>query len=343
MLTRLILSLALASFLIPDSFVLAQSCTTGKVDERAAAFLKEKGSDLTLAQLKAASIENLRTDEQKIFKKLPNDSVKRITVEKDKIKVNVVRANTNNGRPVIINFHDGGFIKPLLPSMEYEALYLAKRFNAVVFDVDYRVAPECKFPAAVNDAYTVYSWVTQHAGEYGGDGSKLILNGVGTGAMLAALVVHKAKKESTIQPVKLVVMLCPSTDNPMISFYPSFDDNANGYGLTKDRAMFNFQTFTEKEEWFKNNPALFPIYETDFSALPAHLIIVTEFDVARDEGIAYGKKLEKAGNDVTIKCYPHQLHAMTGLPKNSVEVNRTYELVGEAISKIDSTKDKEKK
>lgn len=339
------LSLALVFYYsISSSSALAQqSCNTGKVDERVAVFLKERAPDLTLAQLNTTSIESLRKDEPKIFKRLPNDSVKRITVEENKIKVNVVRVSAKNGLPVIVNFHEGGFIKPLLPSMEYEALYLAKRLNAVVFDVDYRVAPEHKFPTAVNDAYTVYHWVTQHANEYGGDGSKVILNGIGAGASLAALVAHKAKKEGTIQPIKLVVMLCPSTDNPMISYYSSFDENANGYGLTRDRALFNFQIFTEKTEWFKNDPALCPIYEKDFSTMPAHLIMVTEFDVFRDEGIAYGKKLEKAGNDVIIKCFPHQIHEMAGLPKNSGEVNRVYELMGEAIAKIDAPKDNAKK
>ncbi len=341
--TCLTLSLAfsLCSF-IPRSFCLAQSCATGKVDDRVAAFLKEKGPDQTLAQLNATVIESLRNDEKK-FMPLPNDSVKRITVEKDKIKVNVVRASTKNGLTVIVNFHEGGFTKPLLPSMEHEALFLAKRFNSVVFDVDYRVAPENKFPTAINDAYTVYRWVTQHASEYGGDGSKVILNGIGAGANLAALVVHKAKKESTMQPIKLVVMLCPPTDNPMISYYSSFDENANGYGFTKDRATFNYQVFTEKTEWFKTDPAVYPIYEKDFSALPPHLIMVTEFDVLRDEGIAYGKKLEKAGNDVVIKCFPHQIHNMAGLPKNSGEIQRVCELMTEAIVKIGATKDNVKK
>jgi acetyl esterase/lipase len=138
-------------------------------------------------------------------------------------------------------------------------------------------------------------------------------------------------------------MLCPATDNPMISYYSSFDENASGYGFTKDKAQFNFQNFTEKTEWFKNDAALYPIYEKEFSTLPPHLIMVTEFDVLRDEGIAYGKKLEKAGNDVTIKCFPHMIHNMAGLPTNSGEVNRVYELMNEAITKIDAPKDKTKK
>lgn len=319
----------------------AQTCNTGKVDDRVAAFLKGRGAEQTLAQLKATTITSLRDDEPKSFKRLPEDSVKRISVEK--VKVNVVRPSAKSGLPVIINFHDGGFMKPLLPSMEYEALYLAKRFNVVVFDVDYRVAPEFKFPAAVDDAYTVYRWVTQHAGEYGGDAGKIILNGTGAGANLAAFVTHKAKRENTIQSLKLVVMLCPYTDNPMISFYSSFDENPRGYDLTKDKVTFYFQTYAEKTAWFQSDPSLYPIYEKDFSGLPNHLIMTTEFDVLRDEGIAYGKKLEKAGNDVMIKCFPHMIHNLAGLPRNSGEVNRVYELITEAIAKTIAANDAVKK
>src|SRR6185295_10592247 len=93
------------------------------------------------------------------FIKLPKDSVKRIKITKDSIRVNVVRVSQKNRIPVIINYHQGGFILPLLPWMEYEAMRLAKKFNAVVFDVDYRVAPEHKFPTALNDAYHAFGWV----------------------------------------------------------------------------------------------------------------------------------------------------------------------------------------
>ncbi len=143
--------------------VLSQSCSTGKVDERVADFLKKRGPDQTLAQINAAPIEQFRNNGTGVFKKLPEDSVKRIKITNDKIKVNVVKVSKQNGLPVIINYHPGGFIRPLLPSMEYEAMLLAKKFNAIVFDVDYRVAPENKFPTAINDAYNAYRWIIDHA------------------------------------------------------------------------------------------------------------------------------------------------------------------------------------
>src|SRR6267378_6356636 len=165
-----------------------QSCATGKVDERVAAFLKSLGPEQTLAQIKASSIEQLKNAGPSLFVKLPADSVKRIKITKDSIRVNVVKVNQKDRIPVIINFHPGGFIAPLLPWMEYEAMRLAKKFNAVVFDVDYRVAPEHKFPTAINDAYNAFRWVLEHANEYGGDPSKIILTGASAGANLAAVI-----------------------------------------------------------------------------------------------------------------------------------------------------------
>ncbi len=329
-LKKLLLALLLLIVVLP---AVSQSCTTGKVDDRVAEFLKLSASVNAASQSKAHSAQELRNEGPKVFVKLPDDSVKRVKISANTINVNVIRPTANSNLPVIINFHSGGFVTPLMPWMEYEGLRLAKKFNAVVFDVDYRVAPEQKFPTAVTDAYSAYQWVLQHAKEYGGDPSKIILNGTGSGATLVALLTHKLKKEGKPSPIKLAIMICPYTDNPLTSYYTSYEDNAKGYGLTKEQATFYVQSYLEKTEWYKSNPAIWPIYEADFTGLPPTLIITTEFDVLRDEGIAYGKKLEKTGNTVSIKCFPHQIHSFEGLPQESGEMKRVYELMGEMVAK----------
>lgn len=316
-----------------SQYAYSQSCATGIVDERVLAFLKTTKSPLTLAQLNALPIKQLKADEPIAFVKLPEDSVKRIQITKDNIKVNVVKASGQANLPVIINFHPGGFVKPLLPSMEYEAMRLAKKFNAVVFDVDYRVAPEFKFPSASNDAYAAYTWVLEHAKEYGGDPTKVILSGMDAGANLVALVSHKAKKENKLSAIKALILICAPVDNPMISYYDSYEANAMNYYFTKDLSLFYIQSYLDKKQWFMTHAEMWPFYEKDFSGLPPSLILTTEFDVLRDEGIAYGKKLEKAGVDVSIKCIQHQLHNFTALPATSVEMQRVYELMGEVIVK----------
>jgi acetyl esterase len=175
--------------------------------------------------------------------------------------------------------------------------------------------------------------VLDHAKEHGGDPDKIILNGSDAGGNLVALVMHRAKKEGKNLPIRLAIINCAPLDNPMISYYPSYEENARGYVQTKDHMHYYFQNYLEKSEWFRNNPEMWPIYEKDFEKMPPVLIITTEFDVLRDEGIAYGKKLEKAGNEVAIKCFPHQIHGFLGLPQNAGEISRVYELMGEAIVK----------
>jgi acetyl esterase len=325
-------SLLLVFFLlILSSQIHAQSCNTGKLDERAAAFLDKNGKGLNMQTLMASSIEELRKDKLKDFLKLHEDSVQRIKITSDNIKVNVVKASKENNLMVIINFHAGGFIKPLLPSMEYEAMRLSKKFNAVVFDIDYRIAPEHKYPAAKHDAYAAYNWVKENAKQYGGDPEKIILIGYEAGANLAALTMHKARKENNHKGLKSVLLICPMLDNPMISFYGSYEDNATGYGLSKEEALFYTQNYLDKSLWFAGASEIWPVYENELLGMPPTLIITTEFDVLRDEGIAYGKKLEKAGNRSAIKCFPHQLHNFTGLSDKAEEKNRVYELMKEVI------------
>lgn len=308
----------------------AQTCVTGKLDDRATAFLKHAGTEMTFAQLRSASLETLRKTNG-TNKAIPADSIKRVTITPDKIKLNVLNSGGTD-KPVIINFHGGGFITPLLPAIEREAMVLAKKFNAVVFDVDYRVAPEFKFPTAPNDAYQAYLWVKEHAKEYGGVADKIFFIGKDAGATLAALVFNKAKQESKQDAIKGIVMICPYTDNPMSSYYDSMEDNATGYGLTKDKTQFYFQTFLEKQLWYTNVAEVWPIHAKDFNGWPATLIVTAEFDVLRDEGIAFGKKLEQAGNTVAIKCYPHQLHNFSGLSASSEEITRVHELIGQLLA-----------
>lgn len=307
----------------------SQTCTTGTVDERATAYLKSAGTGPSITQLRSTSIETLR--KSAAVKPIPADSVKRLTVTADKIKVNVYRGSNQPNLPVIIHFHAGGFIIPLQPSMEREALHLAKRLNAVVFDIDYRVAPEHKHPAAVQDAYQAVLWVLEHAQEYGGS-DQVFLMGTDAGAALAALSFNRAKMESKGELIKGIIMICPLLDNPMVSFHASLDDNATGYGLTKDLVQFYFQTYLDKPVWFTPNAEVWPFYIKDLTGWPSTLIVTTEFDVLRDEGIAFGKKLEQARNTVTIKCYPHQLHNFYGLPASSEELTRVHELIMEVIA-----------
>ena len=93
----------------------------------------------------------------------------------DSIPVLVFNPSHAQNLPIIINYHGGGFISPLLPGFEQFVWLDAKTYGAVVFAVDYRVAPENKFPAAVNDGYNAFKWIAEHGGEFGGDINRIVL------------------------------------------------------------------------------------------------------------------------------------------------------------------------
>ncbi|HMP99035.1 MAG TPA: alpha/beta hydrolase [Cyclobacteriaceae bacterium] len=325
------LSIFILMLMIKTSILNAQTCSTNELDKRADAYLKKIAHEKSMAELMSGTVADLRKQEPEVYKKLPDENVKRIKITDKQIGLNIVSADKTVDAMAIIRFHGGGFIRPLLPWMENEALMLAQRFNAVVFDVDYRVAPEHPFPAAKDDAYAAYLWVRENAKSHGADPEKIILLGEGSGGTLVALTMHKAKKESKHEAIKSVIMICPITDNPLISFYTSYEDNAKGYGLSKDESVYQVQQYLDKSIWFASSGDVWPIYENELLGMPPSLIITTEFDVLRDEGIAYGKKLERAGNRSAIKCFPHQLHAFAGLPENAEERKRVYELIDEII------------
>jgi acetyl esterase len=313
--------------------LVAQSCKTGVLDPQVKTFLTHFGPELTLEQRRAVPIEKLKNAGPPEYKKLPEEYVQRIRITADSIRVNVVKAVQRQNLPVIINYHGGGFIMPLLPWMEYEALVLSRRFNAIVFDVDYRTAPEHPFPVPVNDAFEAFKWISTHAQQYGGDVNKIILTGNSAGANLVAVVSQKAKKEGIHQKIKLQIMNCPPTDNPMNhQKYSSYQENASGYWLTKAEAFHVLDIYGGPAA-AQSNPELFPIQAKDVSGLPPALIITAEFDMLRDEGMAYAEKLRKAGVPVTYKCFPHQIHCLIGLPEDAEEKKEMYALMEASIKK----------
>jgi acetyl esterase len=143
----------------------------------------------------------------------PAKDVQRIKITADSIPVLVFNPAHSKGLPIIVQYHGGGFIQPLVQWMEYYYWLDAKTFNAVVFAVDYRVAPENKFPAGFNDSYNAFKWISENGSRYGGDTSKVILKGESAGANFVAAVCLKAKQEGMAQRIKLQVMNSPVLDN----------------------------------------------------------------------------------------------------------------------------------
>jgi acetyl esterase len=231
----------------------------------------------------------------------------------------------------MINYHGGGFISPLLPGLEYTLWREAKTYNVVLFAVDYRVAPENKFPAAVNDSYNAFKWIATHGGKYGGDTERIALFGNSAGANLVAVISQKAQRENISHKIKLQIMNgLPIDCSPKhMESSLSYQQNALGFMQTKAACYFAIETYAPGQT---GNPEVSPILTGDLRGLPPALIINAEFDPLRDDGFLYAAKLRKAGVKVWDKCFAGQIHCLIGLPPDAAEVQEMESMVKAAMA-----------
>jgi acetyl esterase len=305
--------------------IFGQTCGSRQLDPRVAAFLKMVGSnDLTIEQLRKIPIGQIKYAGPPPIP-YPQEDVKRIRITADSIPVLIFNPLGAKNLPILINYHGGGFISPLLPGLEHSLWQDAKTYSAIVFAVDYRVAPENKFPAAVNDSYNAFKWIAQHGGEFGGDTSRIALMGNSAGANLVAVVTQKAKKAGISNKIKLQVMNgLPIDCRPEhMATSVSYQENAIGYFQTKAACYFAIETYAPGQN---NNPEVSPILTEDLNGLPPTVIINAEFDPLRDDGVLYAAKLRRFGVKVWDKCFPGQIHCLIGLPPDAAEL-KEYETI----------------
>ena len=321
-----LLLIFLTFFVVLNHYQLfGQACGTRQLDQRIVSFLQMIGyQDLTLEQLRSMPIEQIKFAGPPVIP-YPKEDVTRIKITADSIPVLVFNPLHKANLPVLVNLHGGGFISPLLPALEHSLWQDAKTYNAVVFAIDYRVAPEHKFPAAVNDSYNGFKWISEHASEFGGDTSRIALMGNSAGANLVAVVSQKAKKEGISGKIKLQIMNgLPVDCRPQnMETSLSYQQNAVGYFQTKAACYFAIETYAPGQY---DNPEVSPILTKDLKGLPPAVIINAEFDPLRDDGILYAAKLRSAGVKVWDKCFAGEIHCLIGLPPNAEQL-REYEAI----------------
>lgn len=308
----------------------AQPCNTGKLDPRVANALQTVLSDLPDSS--TASVEQIR-DVKIETPAFPVSNIQQAKITADSITMQIYNPAHATNLPVIISYHPGGFVTPVLPFMRFEFWRQAQTFQAIVFAIDYRVAPENPYPAAVNDAYSAFCWVLKNATRYGGDTSRIIVLGLSAGGNLAAVVCQKAKEEGLAAKIKLQVLNCPSTDNPRnFAKYPSYQQYASGFFLTKSFCQYYINVYAPNTAI--NNPEVAPVQRNDLSGLPPAVVITSEFDPLRDEGFTYAQRLKKAGVQVWYICFPGQIHCLLGLPPDANELKEADNLVLSAIDEV---------
>ena len=237
--------------------------------------------------------------------------------------------------PVLVYYHGGGWTLGSLATYDSLCRALTRGSSGLVVSVDYRLAPEHPFPAAVDDAHLALEWVARNAAEFGGDARRLAVGGDSAGGTLATVVARRARQEQL--PVSYQALFYPSTDISRTDSL-SFQQYGQGYWLTT-WAVETFRSFylPDPDRW--NHPDASPLLasDKDLRLLPPTLIMTAGCDVLRDEGQAYADRLATLGVPVVYRLEPELIHAALNLfnspfyPDASRRVEPVIESLARAI------------
>jgi len=211
--------------------------------------------------------------------------------------------------PLLVYFHGGGWVLGGIETHDGVCRELANGAGCVVVSVDYRLAPEHKYPAAAEDCYAATQWAAAHAADLGGDAARVAIGGDSAGGNLAAVVAQMARDRGG-PGVVFQLLIYPATVAAFDT--PSYRDNAEGYLLT-----------TVDMRWFWNhylrtpadgeNAYASPLRAAELAGLPPAMVITAEFDPLRDEGERYARRLEEAGVPVRLSRYDGMIHGFFGM------------------------------
>ena len=209
-------------------------------------------------------------------------------------------------RPVLVWFHGGGWVLGSLDGSDFACRMMTNAAQCVVVSVDYRLAPEAKFPAAADDCFAVTQWVHDHATEIGADAHRIAVGGDSAGGNLAAVVAQMAKAAGG-PALSYQVLIYPVTSHDYGT--ASYRDNAEGYLLTKDSMVWFWDHYLRNAD-DSNDPKASPLRAADLAGLPPALVVTAEFDPLRDEGEAYAQRLAGAGVPTEYQRLDGQIHGI---------------------------------
>jgi acetyl esterase len=207
--------------------------------------------------------------------------------------------------PVLAFFHGSGFVLCSLDTHDGMCRNLCAGAECIVVSVDYRLAPEHKFPAGLNDCVFATHWIAEHARELNGDANRLALGGDSAGGNLAAAAALRIRDEGG-PALCGQLLIYPVTDYHTPGT-PSYHENAEGYGLTRDTMRWFWDHYLG-DPADAAHPYASPLRARDFSGLPTALVVTAEYDPLRDEGEYYAEKLRSAGTSCVVSRWHGMNH-----------------------------------
>jgi acetyl esterase len=207
--------------------------------------------------------------------------------------------------PVLVYLHGGGWLVGSIATHDPFCRLLSEAARVMIASIEYRLAPEHRYPAAVEDALTAVRWAAAAAGEWGGDTTRLALGGDSAGANLAAVAASQFCGTAQGHALRALLQLYPVTDHPGAN-HPSYAENATGYGLEAYFMRWFWDVYAPGIS--PDDPNASPLRLQKLPPLPPTLVATAEYDVLRDEGIAYAEKLKATGVAVKHLHAPDMIH-----------------------------------
>lgn len=228
--------------------------------------------------------------------------------------------------PALIFFHGGGWVVGSIETHDGVCRALANRARCIVVSVDYRLAPEHRFPAAVDDSWAATVWVADEVSRLGIDPGRLAVGGDSAGGNLAAVVSLLARDHDLDLCLQLLVY--PVCDHSFGT--RSYDENAEGFGLTRDAMRWYWEQYLGPAG-DGSSPHASPLRALALANVARAHVVTVEFDPLRDEGEAYAERLAESGVPVTRRRFDGLIH---GVFRLTAAVPRSYELIDDAAEAL---------
>ena len=229
--------------------------------------------------------------------------------------------------PVLVWLHGGGWVIGSIETNDATCRSLTNEAGCIVVSVDYRLAPETKFPGALDDSYAAAVWAAENAASFGGDSSRVAVGGASAGGNLAAAVCLMAREQDGPSLVHQLLVY-PATDMAMDT--ASYAENAEGYALTR-ATMLWYREHYLRDEADRTNSYAAPLRAESLAGLPPALVITAEFDPLRDEGEAYARRLAEAGVPTKCSRYDGMIHLFFN---TSIGFDKTFQAIDEAATAL---------
>lgn len=219
------------------------------------------------------------------------------------IRLRLYYPQDNRPLPVLVYFHGGGWVLGSIDTHDGLCRAIANLADCIVVSVEYRLAPENRFPAAAEDAYAATRWVYEHADRLGYQG-KLAVAGDSAGGNLATVACLMARDRGG-PPIDYQMLLYPITDHDLQT--DSYREFADGYMLTRDSMQWFWDQYLPAPEE-RNHPYASPLQAEDVAGLPPAYVLTAAYDPLLDEGEAYAGRLDAAGVPTTLKRFEGTIH-----------------------------------